>query len=219
MKKKICNEYFFSVEGETEKWYFNHLQNLINSNEKLSKKVNFKIKKNKSISSFAKGINAIYETKAFHICDYESNDKIHIEQFNTVLEELINVKKIKSKIDYKLGYSNFAFDLWIILHKTQQIGSISHRRQYVEGINNAFKEKFEFIDDYKEEKNFKRILSTITLDDVIKAVNNGNVIRKRNDEFNKDKCKLFGNFKYYTENPDVTINECVEQILKECGAI
>ncbi len=217
--KKICNKYYLSVEGETEKWYFEHLQNLINSKEDLPYKVKFDVKINKSIVSRAKSISAPYKIKVFHICDYESNEKVHIEQFDKVLQDLNNIRRINKNLDYKLGYSNFSFDLWIILHKKQQIGSVSHRKQYVKGINSAYSEKFQFIDDYKEEKNFKRILSKITLEDVIMAVNNGNEIRKLNEQNAKVKCKIYGNFKYYIENPDMTINECVEQILKETGAI
>ncbi len=219
MIKKICNQYYFSVEGETEKWYFEHLQELINNSGEIPFKVNFDIKINKSIVSRAKSISAIYSTKAFHICDYESNEEVHRLQFERVLEELKTVRKINKKINYKLGYSNFAFDLWIILHKIQQKGSFIHRRQYVRGINRAFNENFQFIDDYKEEKNFKRILSKITLEDVISAVNNGKEIRKMNEENYQCNYRKYGQFEYYTENPDMTINECVEQILKECKAI
>lgn len=40
-----------------------------------------------------------------------------------------------------------------------------------------------------------------------------------NDELSINKCKNYKKFKYYTDNPDMTINECVGQILKECGAM
>ena len=165
--KKVCNKYYLSVEGETEKWYFEHLQMLINNKEELSYTVKFDIKINKSIISRAKSISAPYKVKVFHICDYESNEEVHTEQFNKILKELKDVKKINKNLVYKLGYSNFSFELWIILHKIKQIGAVSHRKQYVKGINKAFDEKFQFIDDYKEEKNFKRILKKITLEDVI----------------------------------------------------
>ena len=157
--------------------------------------------------------------KAFHICDYESNEGVHKKQFNKILEELSNVDKINKNLNYKLGYSNFSFDLWMILHKKQQKGSVTHRKQYVNGINKVYNEKFKFIDDYKEKKNFKRILQKIKLEDVICAIRNAKEIRKMNEDNSKEKCKIYGKFKYYTENPDLTINECVEQILKECGVI
>lgn len=74
---------------------------------------------------------------------------------NQVLEDLKNVKRINKNINYKLGYSNFSFDLWIILHKNQQKCSISHRKQYVNGINKEYNERFH-INDYKEEKKLKK---------------------------------------------------------------
>lgn len=219
MVKKTCNQYYLSVEGETEKWYFEYLQELINSTDEIPFKVNFDIKINKSIISRAKSISAIYSIKAFHICDYESNERIHKVQFERVLRELIEVKKINKKIHYKLGYSNFSFELWIILHKMQQTAAIAHRKQYINGINKAYNENFQYIDDYKEERNFKKILKKITLDDVINAVNNGNEIRKINEANLQFNYRKYGTFEYYIENPDMTINKCVEQILKECGVI
>ena len=218
--KKVCNRYYLSVDGETEKWYFERLQELINNKNDISYNVKFYSRINESITSTAKLIPALYKpTKVFHICDYESNEKEHLERFNKILEELNNVKKINKNLDYKLGYSNFSFDLWILLHKKQQKGSVSNRKQYIKGINKAYNENFQCIDDYKEEKNFKRILQKIELDDVIQAIKNSNEIRKMNEENSKDKCRIYGDFVYYTENPDLTINECVEQILNECGII
>ena len=51
MIRKICNQYYLSVEGETEKWYFEHLQELINNSKEIPFKVSFDIKVNKSISN------------------------------------------------------------------------------------------------------------------------------------------------------------------------
>lgn len=39
--KKLKNKYYFSVEGQTEKWYLEHLQSLINSYEEINCKVSF----------------------------------------------------------------------------------------------------------------------------------------------------------------------------------
>lgn len=219
MLKKICNKYYLSVEGETEKWYFEHLQDLINNKEDLLCKVKFNVKVEKSIISRAKSISVPYKIAAFHICDYESNEDVHVQQFERVLKDLQSVKKVNKNLDYKLGYSNFSFELWMILHKKQQTSTVANRKQYVNGINSAYKEKFQFLDEYKEEKNFKKILDKINLDDVIRAVNNGDKIREKNEQNSKEQCRVHGKFKYYTENPDVTINECVKQILQDCGAI
>lgn len=207
------------MEGQTEKWYFEHLQKLINDDENIPYKVKFEIKINHSVISSAKNLTLPYKMKAFHICDYESKDMLHIEQFKKVLEELKNVRKINKNLSYKLGYSNLTFDLWIILHKKMQRKLVNHRKNYIADINLAYNENFETIDKYKEEENFKKVLEKITLQDVKTAIKNGNEIRKFNEENNNKERRSFGQVIYYLNNPDVTINECVEQILNECGVV
>lgn len=41
--RKTQKSYFISVEGETEKWYFEHLEKLINACETRKQDVKFKI--------------------------------------------------------------------------------------------------------------------------------------------------------------------------------
>ena len=72
---------------------------------------------------------------------------------------------------------------------------------------------------YKEERNFNKILNQITLDDVIQAVKNGKEIRDINVKDSSQNYRKNGNFEYYTENPDMTIYECVGQVLSECGLL
>ena len=161
--RKICNQYFFSVEGETEELYLKHLQNLINSDENLEFKVKFDIKICKWINKRAKRITAPYKVRCFHICDYESNSKEHKKNFQEILKQINDVKKINKNLNYTLGYSNYTFELWIILHKSKLFSYKGNRRQYLKEINNAYGEKFKSLDQYKEEKNFKRILNKIQL--------------------------------------------------------
>ncbi|MCR5762360.1 MAG: RloB family protein [Treponema sp.] len=68
-------------------------------------------------------------------------------------------------IKYELGYSNIDFELWIILHKKDLFGSVGSKSQYLKNINQIFGTKYEGLKEYKEEKNFKQILSQITLED------------------------------------------------------
>lgn len=214
--KKICNQYFFSVEGHTEELYLKHLQNLINNNEELTYRVKFDIKVCKSVSSRAKRIVAPYKVNCFHICDYESNSKEHKKIFQEVLEEINDVSKINKNLNYKLGYSNYSFELWIVNHKLQCLYPKSNRKQYLEEINKGYNKNFMSLDQYKEEKNFKKILNEITLEDVVFAIKNGEKIREINTTSNKKK-KEFGKFLYFEENPDMTIHECVKRILLEAG--
>lgn len=80
------------------------------------------------------------------------------------------VSKINNSLKYKLGYSNFTFELWIILHKKDLKGPLTDKKQYLKYINEIFDEDFKSLDEYKEEKNFKRVVEQITLEDIINAI-------------------------------------------------
>lgn len=219
---KKVNSYYFSVEGENEVWYFNHLQKLINNSDKTIFNVQFVIKKDKSPLSRIKAINVPVYSKqklpVFHIVDYESNDNEHIKQFINTLDELKNIKMKYKSYDYKLGYSNFAFELWLILHKDKWFASVQDRSKYVRKINELYGTNFTYLKDNKDKETFKKLLDQISLEDVKNAVTNSKSIRLRQSEIGNRPVEYKG-FTYYKENPDLTINECVEIILKKCGVI
>ena len=56
----------------------------------------------------------------------ESNDPVHVDKFKRILSEMNEAKKQK-KITYMLGYSNFTFELWMVLHKQDCNSSFNHR--------------------------------------------------------------------------------------------
>lgn len=96
--------------------------------------------------------------------------------------------------------------------------SLAHRKQYIKGINSAYGEDFQFIDDYKAENNFKRVLSKIEIEDIKQAIKNASGIRKFHEGAGHVLSENY-RFKYYKDNPDLTINECVEEILRTCGLL
>ena len=69
-------------------------------------------------------------------------------------------------------------------------------------------------DEYKGEKNFKRVVEQITLEDIINAIKRAEKIRDHNKEYNKQ--IKYGKYIYYKENPDLEINESIEKILNDC---
>ncbi len=142
--------------------------------------------------------------------------KIINYKFKIVLKEMAEAKKQKN-IKYHLGYSNFTFELWIILHRKDCFGPFTDRKQYLSSIQQCFHEKFEDLDHYKNEAAFKRCLSKLTLDDVRSALRRAEKITKNNIE-NKKLIKISG-YSYYYENPALSINEVVKKILMECGII
>ena len=127
-------------------------------------------------------------------------------------------EKIGKQIKYKSGYSNFTFDLWIVLHMIECNASFSHRKQYITPINQAFGEKFANMDEFKEENNFKRCLKKMNLSNVISAIERSKKIMQRNNENGYKLCEYKG-YKYYRENPSLAVWESIEKILKDCELI
>ncbi|MDU7707018.1 MAG: RloB domain-containing protein [Clostridium sp.] len=112
-------------------------------------------------------------------------------------------EQIGKQIKYKSGYSNFTFDLWIILHMANCNASFTHRKQYITPINKAFGEKFENMDEYKHEDNFKRCLSKMNLSNVIDAIERARKIMQKNNE-NGYRLLEYRGYKYYKENPSLS---------------
>jgi hypothetical protein len=217
-KLKSTKKYYFSVEGETEQWYLKWLQDRINESQESKFKVNFDCPVQKNPLKRAKSLVVTQKTEIYHISDYESDDTIHVKEFRETMDNMKKAKSIGKQITYKFGYTNLTFDLWIVLHKSNCNGSFTHRRQYLALINRSFSEKFESMDDYKHENNFKRILSCLALTDVIDAIKRAQIIMQRNKE-NGYVLQEYKGYKYYKENPSLAIWEVIERILKDCGLI
>lgn len=212
---KKSNPYFFSVEGETEQWYLKWLENAINHDKNITNKVSIKCSVQKDPVKYAKQITILRKTTVYHLSDYESNEPVHVKQFLTTIDRMKQASSDK-QIDYKFGYSNLTFDLWIILHMSDCNCSISHRRNYITPLNRGYSENFENMDEYKNEDNFKRCLSKLQLSNVIDAVNRAKVMMQRNEE-NGYIMHEYKGYKYYKENPSLAIWEIIAKILKDCG--
>lgn len=218
-EKKENRRYVFTVEGETEQWYFEWLQEQINACDESKFKVSIVPKVQQSPKKYAKTVNPISTPRVTHICDYESNDEVHVTKFKNILSELKEANSTKGrKFKYSLGYSNFTFELWMVLHKQICNGSLTNRTQYLSPINRAYCENFENLDQYKHEDNFKRCLSKLTLNNVIDAIKRSKRIMETK-ESNGDRLEEYKGFTYYKQNPALTIWESVEAILVECELI
>lgn len=106
----------------------------------------------------------------------------------------------------------------MILHKYDLKTPVSNRFEYCTYINKGYKTKYTKIDEYKTVAEFTKILSSITLDDVITAIKRGHVIRN-NHINNKDHIETYKKFNFYRDNPDMTIHIIIEKILEECKII
>ena len=210
-------KYNLTVEGETERWYFLWLKDQINKIESRKYNASIVAKVQQSPRSFYKATNSKICPQAIHICDVESTDRSHISRFEGILKEMAEAKKQKN-IKYQLGYSNFAFELWIILHKKDCFGSFFDRKQYLIPIQQCFNEKFEDLEYYKSEQVFKRCLAKLTIEDVKSAIIRADKLAQQNIKNNKTIVKYSG-YSYYRENPALSVNEVVKKILTECGII
>lgn len=214
-KRKPTNKYYFSVEGETEQWYLKWLQNLINNTEESVCKVSIDCPVKKDPLKHAKSLIVTRKIEVYHFFDYESDEPVHVQGFQTVMDNMKKAEKLGKQIKYKSGYSNFTFDLWIILHMVNCNASFGHRKQYIIPINRAFGEKFESMDEYKKEDNFKRCLHKMNLSNVINAVERARKIMQWNKE-NGYVLHQYKGYPYYKENPSLAVWEAIEKILNDC---
>lgn len=217
-KLKQTKKYHFSVEGETEQWYLKWLQNLINETPESELKVSFDCPVQKNPLKRAKSIVVTGKTDIYHISDYESDEDVHVREFRETMDNMKLAKDLGKQINYKFSYSNLTFDLWIVLHKSNCNGLITHRRLYLQPINRTFGENFENMADYKHENNFKRILGQLTLQNVKDAVDRSKQIMKRNEE-NGYILQEYKGYRYYRENPALAVWEVIERVLKDCGLV
>lgn len=86
--RKENRTYYFSVEGATEKWYLDWLQNMINADPdaKYTVKLNSKIQKDPL--AHVKKMTITGKTEVTHIFDYESEEAVHVQQFKTALDRM-----------------------------------------------------------------------------------------------------------------------------------
>lgn len=199
-KRKQTKKHYFSVEGETEQWYLKWLQDLINHTEESLYKVSIDCPVKQNPLKHAKALTVTRKTEIYHFFDYESDDPIHVKGFQEVMDNMKRAEKLGKQIKYKSGYSNFTFDLWLILHMADSNSSYTHRKQYITAINRVFGEKFQNMDEYKEEENFKRCLKKMNLSNVKEAIERARKIMQRNQE-NNYKLYNYKGYQYYKENP------------------
>ena len=217
-KRKSTKKYYFSVEGETEQWYLKWLQDTINSTEETAFHVSFDCPVKQNPLKHAKSLVITKKVEIYHFFDFECDDAVHTRRFLETLDNMKAAERIGKQISYKSGYSNFTFDLWIILHKMNCNTSFAHRKQYITPINRAFQEHFDDMDEFKKEVNFKRCLSRLQLSDVVNAIGRA----KRIEQMNRDNgytLQQHRGYRFYRENPSLSSWEAIEKILKDCELI
>lgn len=216
--RKQTLTYFFSVEGETEKWYLDWLEGQINAAAEAKYKVKIKAEVQADPVSYGKKLTVQSKTTVWHLSDIEGSTREHIQGVESTISRLKDVKKLGKAITYKWGYSNLSFDLWMILHKQSCTAELANVDGYLRHINSAFSAHFESMKKYKEEANFKRCLGGLCLDDVKSAIGRAKSIMQRNERDGYQQTQYKG-FAYYIHNPSLDLWQPIEAILSDCGLI
>lgn len=208
--RKATEVFWICVEGECEKFYFEHLQKLINSSG-LKVSVKFYITIEKKPDSY---INSYKPAgRIFFVWDRESNSDQDSRRFQKTLE---TISTLASQYDIKPGYTHFTFELWILLHLEEFFAPQNRKENYLSPINQWTGFHFESLDDYKSERNFKRVLDSLTLEHVKMAVARGKRIRDTKEE--RD-LRSIGRYKVSDQNPDLMLHECIQSIFTICGVV
>ena len=224
MIKKESRQFNISVEGTNcEKMYFEHLAKLINSSGRNT--YNLKIEPRKmSPMEYAKrnAFKPVERRKGketipyIHVQDIEDyNDDEQRKKFFGMIDEMRSAEK-KFGITYKLGYSNYTFELWMLLHVTDMAHPVHNRKSYLSDINRWFKRNYKSLDEYKKQDEFLSILKEyVTLDSIKQSVKRAEKIVQNNIK-NKKTRETYSGFSFYRDNPDVTVHEVVQMIFDVC---
>ena len=225
MVKKESRQFNISVEGiNCEKLYFEHLAILINSSN--SNTYNLKIDPKKM------GPLEYAKRNAYKPVDKRRSNKklpyIHIQDIEDYYDDYQRCKfynliddmrtaEDKFGIEYELGYTNYTFELWMLLHVTDMQNPVMNRKKYLTHINKWFNRDFTDLDEFKKAHTFQDILDEyVSLDSVKQAINRAEIIVNNNCEEHK-KRETYNKFSFYRDNPDLTIHEVVKLIFEVCG--
>ena len=221
MKRKEFREsrqFNMSVEGSNcEKLYFEHLARLINHSGR--NQYNLKISPiTASPLQYAKR-NAHKPSERLpyiHIQDIEDyHDVEQRKKFFHVIDSMREAERTFG-ISYRLGYSNYTFELWMLLHVADMNFSVSGRGAYLGTINQYFHREYLSLADFKKTAEFQQILNEfVTLDTVFDAVRRAERIVEENAAQNKART-TYGKVTFYQDNPDVSVHKVVRLIFETC---
>lgn len=208
-----------SVEGETEKWYFEHLKGLVNASPDARYKLALRCDIEKSPLAMAKrlAVPKGAHIDVWHVFDFESESEQHRSNFQGALREMRDANKMGKRLRYRCAYSNFTFDLWMVLHRANVV-HCGHRDDYLRQINAAYGTSFREMHEYKKEANFKEILSGIGLEDVASAVERA---KRMNEATMRGGVRMAEHcgFTYCLDNPCTELHVLVEEMLRRTHAL
>ena len=218
MQQRLCkNNPIITCEGETEKWYFQHFKVLVNNSSACTMRLDYEEPfVTKEPLRRAKYISIPFERKWYHIIDQETNSSSDKITFKNNLKNFNDIKKIRKNVKLYLGYSNISFELWLIMHKTNEQPQVHKPSQYLKLLKKLYNcPNIKELEEFKTKQNFERVLKQITLDDIKRAVRNGQKLELEN----KKCCAHQKNcgFEYFEENPSTNLHKIIIDIFNDVG--
>ena len=111
-----------------------------------------------------------------------------------------------------LGYSNYCFDLWLVLHKKEYDGTVQNQDGYADVLRSVY--GLEPDANIKKEKRVRQIVDQIDLQDVKLAIHRAESIADNNK--NKNGNVTAGGHRYF-DNPDTQMHTLLQFLMKEVG--
>lgn len=199
--------YIIGCEGKNqEPMYFNRVMKLINEN--VNRKADVLFDYAEPYGGDPKCVvertvqKSIGKSNKLSVFDFDGK-KIKFEE----AIELANENRIE------LGYTNFCFDLWIILHKADCFGTVLHQDDYADEVRRVF--GLPITANIKKSSNVEKIMEQITLEDIKTAIIRADKIDTSNltqtPNYTSQK-----NIVYYN-NPDTQVHTALKSIFQKVG--
>jgi hypothetical protein len=195
-----------ACEGNQEDWYFNHLKGLIKREDHRKHEVNFNL-------ACTNGGSPLVVAKRANAASVGHFERLAAFDYDGKHQEFIGALDFCKNNKIVSGYSNYCFDLWLLLHKTRYMKSVSNANDYeaeVRIVYDLYEEA-----DIKKESVIKQILLQITIEDVHRAIENAEYITTHNEQV-KDALFTTSSVKFF-ENPDLSIHKFVAKVLHDAG--
>ena len=224
MIKKESRQFNISVEGiNCEKMYFEHLAKLINSSDRNTYNLKVDPRKMSPMEYAKRNAHKPMEKRKgnkripyIHIQDIEDYyDEFQRTKFYGMIDEMRTAEG-EFGIIYELGYSNYTFELWMLLHVTDMNHAVQDRHSYLAFVNRWFHRNYTSINEFKSHDEFQDILNEfVTLDSIRLAIRRAEIIVQNNAEDKKAKERYKG-VTFFRDNPDVSVHEVVKMIFEVC---
>ena len=221
---KESRHVYISVEGDVcERLYFEHLKKLINSDKNGTYNLNLSIRKENPYSFIKRNAYKQMDKEkgkivpVFHIQDVEDySDNELRNRFKEIIDDMHKAEN-EFRIPSQLGFSNYTFELWMLLHVKDMTTPVGNRQAYLKHINKYFIKKYQGLEEYKEEKEFQDILNKyVTLDTIFDAINRADKISKQKER-DKKRYEHYRKYTIYPDNPYTTVQHVVSTIFSLCG--